>query len=74
MVCHLPFTVIMRKLIKSGFMEDNKFQHGAFLMYYRGLKGIRPERYNQEVLSHPFICLPLPYIEAIVLIALIFIM
>ena len=35
---------------------------------HRGTKGIllfffkRPERYNQEVLSHSFICLPLPYI------------
>ena len=28
----------------------------------------RPERYNQEVLSHSFSCLPLPYIEGIVLI------
>ena len=28
----------------------------------------RPERYNQEGLSHPFICLPLPYMEGIVLI------
>ena len=28
----------------------------------------RPERYNQEVLSHSFICLPLPYMEGIVLI------
>ena len=28
----------------------------------------RPERYTQEVLSHPFICLPLPYMEGIVLI------
>ena len=26
----------------------------------------RPERYNQEVLSHTFICLPLPYVEGIV--------
>ena len=28
----------------------------------------RPECYNQEVLSHSFICLPLPYMEGIVLI------
>ena len=28
----------------------------------------RPERYNLEVLSHSFICLPLPYMEGIVLI------
>ena len=28
----------------------------------------RPERYNQEVLSHSFICLPLPFLEGIVLI------
>ena len=28
----------------------------------------RPEHYNPEVLSHPFICLPLPYVEGIVLI------
>ena len=28
----------------------------------------RPERYHQEVLSHSFICLPLPYMEGIVLI------
>ena len=28
----------------------------------------RPERYNQEGLSHSFICLPLPYMEGIVLI------
>ena len=28
----------------------------------------RHERYNQEVLSHSFICLPLPYMEGIVLI------
>ena len=27
----------------------------------------RPERYNQEVLSHSFICLPLPCMEGIVL-------
>ena len=27
----------------------------------------RPEHYNQEVLSHSFICLPLPYVEGIVL-------
>ena len=27
-----------------------------------------PEHYNQEVLSHPFICLPLPHMEGIVLI------
>ena len=26
----------------------------------------RPEHYNQEVLSHSFICLPLPYMEGIV--------
>ena len=41
---------------------------------HRGTKGIllfffkRPERYNQEVLSHSFICLPLPCVEGIVLI------
>ena len=29
----------------------------------------RPEHYNQEVLSHSFSCLPLPYMEAIVLIS-----
>ena len=28
----------------------------------------RHERYSQEVLSHAFICLPLPYTEGIVLI------
>ena len=28
----------------------------------------RLELYNQEVLSHSFICLPLPYMEGIVLI------
>ena len=28
----------------------------------------RPECYNQEMLSHSFICLPLPYMEGIVLI------
>ena len=28
----------------------------------------RPEPYNQEVLSHSFNCLPLPYMEGIVLI------
>ena len=28
----------------------------------------RPQHYNQEVLSHSFICLPLPYMEGIVLI------
>ena len=28
----------------------------------------RPERYKQEVLSHSFICLPLPYMEGIILI------
>ena len=28
----------------------------------------RPECYNQEVLSHSFICLPLPYMEGIALI------
>ena len=34
----------------------------------------RPEHYNQEVLSHSFICLPLPHLERIVLIVtLIFI-
>ena len=27
-----------------------------------------PERYNQEVLSHSFICLPFPFMEGIVLI------
>ena len=41
---------------------------------HSGTKGIllfffkRPERYNQEVLSHPFICFPLPCMEGIVLI------
>ena len=39
----------------------------------RRTKGIllffqKPERYNQEVLSHSFICLPLPYMEGIVFI------
>ena len=38
---------------------------------HRGTKGIllffkRSKRYNQEVLSHSFICLPLPYMEGIV--------
>ena len=41
------------------------------LRLHRGTKGILlifqiPERYNQEVLSHSFICLPLPYMEGIV--------
>ena len=40
--------------------------------YHRGTKDFyffkRPECYNQEVLSHSFICLPLPYMEGIVLI------
>ena len=45
----------------------------VILMVHRGTKGTllffkRPERYNQEVLSHSFICLPLPYMERIVLI------
>ena len=39
---------------------------GEKKMYFYFFK--RPERYNQEVLSHPFICLPMPYTEGIVLI------
>ena len=45
-----------------------------YLNHHRGTKEIllfffkRSERYNQEVLSHSFICLPLPYMEGIVLI------
>ena len=27
----------------------------------------RPERYNKEVLSHSFICLPLPHMKGIIL-------
>ena len=42
-------------------------------MNHSGTKGIPlvfhgPERYNQEGLSHSFICLPLSYIEGIGLI------
>ena len=34
-------------------------------VYFYFFKG--PEHYNQAVLSHSFICLPLPYMEGIVL-------
>ena len=39
---------------------------GEQKVYFYFLK--RPERYNQEVFSHSFICLPLPHMEGIVLI------
>ena len=39
---------------------------GEQKVYFNFFK--RPEHYNQEVLSHPFISLPLPYMEGIVLI------
>ena len=42
-------------------------------MAHRGPKGIllffkKPERYNQEALPHSLNCLPLPYMEGIILI------
>ena len=41
-----------------------KFYTGEQKVYFYFFK--RPARYNQEVLSHSFICLPLPYMEGIV--------
>ena len=46
-------------LLWSSYIEEQK-------VYFYFFK--RPERYNQEVLSHSFICLPLPYVEEIILI------
>ena len=51
-----------------------RFCHTLSFVYHRGTKGIllfffkRSERYNQEVLSHSFICLLLPHMEGIVLV------
>ena len=53
----------------TQFPNVSKFNN-----FHRGSKGIfyfvvkRPDRYNQEGLSHSFICLPLPYVEGIVFI------
>ena len=44
----------------------NSHNIGEQKVYFYFFK--RPERFNQEVLSHSFICLPLSYMEGIVLI------
>ena len=51
-----------------GASEQTLYHHfiGEQKVYFHFFK--RHERYNQEVLSHSFICLPLPYMEGIVLI------
>ena len=45
--------------VLKAYIEEQKVHFNFFK---------RPERYNQEMLSHSFICLPLPYMEGIVLI------
>ena len=50
---------VFHALTEGGIIGEQK-------VYFYFLK--RPERYNQEVLSHSFICLPLPYMKGIVLI------
>ena len=48
--------------------------HGSVIKVFMGEQKVyfyffkRSEHYNQEVLSYSFICLPLPYMEGIVLI------
>ena len=45
------------------FVCNHTGEQKAYFYFFKGC-----ERYNQEVLSHSFICLPLPYMEGIVLI------
>ena len=51
---------------KRAQIQRSNFYTGKQIVYFYFFK--RPKCYNQEVLSDSFICLPLPYIEGIVLI------
>ena len=69
------WTVYYAMLIGRTFLKlflDFVAWQRSFKVLHGRSKGIllmfkRPERYNKEVLSHSFICLPLPYMEGIVL-------
>ena len=60
------------KVIYQGFCWQDVVLHCSHHLAqgnkkYTFIFSKRPERYNQEVLSYSFICLPLPSVEGIVL-------
>ena len=57
---YTKYKVSMFNPVAGGGAQGNKMYTFIFLN--------RPEHYNQQVLSHSFICLLLPYMERIVLI------
>ena len=65
-ISHLPFTFtssITFALSPTRFTPSHVGDQAVYFYFFK-----RPQYYNQEVLSHFFICLPLPGMEGIVLI------
>ena len=73
----VPFTSSFVTKTHGISSSLTKKQHTKHLLKFNQIHGFcapigpklffkRPEHYNQEVLSHSFICIPLPYMEGFV--------
>ena len=53
------------KTLQNHLHYESKVDTGDQMVYFYFFFFKRPERYNQEVSSHSFICLPLPCMKGI---------